>query len=304
MSTAARDEEAIRIGRRLSAALIDRRHQLRSRRAKTRAELQKTRPESYKFAGVAMGEAVEASGKGLLIGVGDSWFDYFFFDALDSLDNDFGFDAEHVAQQGTSMKQLAYSSGQLDELSRLIEKRAPQAILVSGGGNDVVDYGLHNLLNPKASGKPPLNELRVAEFIDVSLRSALVSTLTQITDMCHQWLQHEVPIVLHGYDYPVPDGRGLIGKIGAWLYPGFSGEGYTDLTENTAIMKELIDRLNLMQMDVTAQAAFKHVAHVDVRRTLSNAPADYRTWWENELHPNADGFLKVAAKFDKHLTPA
>jgi hypothetical protein len=95
---------------------------------------------------------------------------------------------------------------------------------------------------------------------------------------------------MHGYDRPVPDGRGFAGGWGPlpgpWREPGFRSKGLENLAETTRIAGDLIDRFNRMQRDVAATTGFAHVRYLDLRRTLSSGPA-FKTWWANELHPTA-----------------
>ncbi len=48
-------------------------------------------------------------------------------------------------------------------------------------------------------------------MIDDRVRLAYVRILDAVTGVCEGLLGRRVPIVLHGYDYPVPDGRGFLG---------------------------------------------------------------------------------------------
>ena len=253
---------------------------------------------------------LEAAGPGLIFALGDSWFDFFFHDLRDSLEDDHAYETGCVARAGTSLKDIAYpsasSSRQLYDLSGLIEaakkaKRLPKAILLSAGGNDVVGDRLEFLLNPAATGLPPLNEDRLKSVVDGDMRTALVAILTQITAFCRTFLKQPVPIVLHGYDYPVPDGRGVLGHFGRWLAPAFEAQGYQDIALRKTIMVDLIDRLHRMQTDVAGSTGFEHVGHVDLRGSLSTDPADYKKWWENELHPRREGFERLADKLASHL---
>jgi hypothetical protein len=104
---------------------------------------------------------------------------------------------------------------------------------------------------------------------------------------------------VHGYDYPVPDGRGFLGGWwflpGPWLKPGFNQKLFEDTPTNTAMMKQVIDQFNAMVAKLPVQ--FANVHFVDLRGTLSNNPANYTDWWANELHPTGQGFTAVAAKF-------
>ena len=241
--------------------------------------------------------------KGYLLGLGDSWFDYFAIDVFQSLLNDLGYDGTSVAEAGTSLKTIADGAAQLKLLSRELEKtvggQMPEAILLSGGGNDLVDFGLENLLNVFGSGLPPLIESAVAKLIDQQMAQSLGTILDCITALCKRWLNKIIPILVHGYAYPIPDGRYLIfPRRGPWLEPRFLNRGYDklDLGPRTAVMKTLIDRLNSMQLRIAAQPGHEHVRHVDVRTTL--AAADYTTMWANELHPTSPGFAAVAGKFD------
>lgn len=245
---------------------------------------------------------LRAASRGLLLGLGDSWFDYFAADVLDSLQNDLGYTRTSVARAGSSLKSIRKETAQLEQLSEAIENTVggavPKAILLSGGGNDVVDFGVENLLNDVDSGLPPLKADAVNQLVDRDMESALIDILTAITASCQKWLGRTIPILIHGYDNPIPDGRFLrLPPRGPWLEPGFLRKGYDkhDLGPQTAVMKTLIGRLNDMQLRVVAKTEFAHVRHVDLRGTL--AAADYKTMWANELHPTRDGFKAIAGKF-------
>jgi hypothetical protein len=67
-----------------------------------------------------------------------------------------------------------------------------------------------------------------------------------------------------------------------------------------AILVDLIDRFNAMLQSVVAMPQFRHVHFVDLRRTLSTG-ANYRAWWDNELHPTKRGFRAVTVKFAQKL---
>lgn len=249
---------------------------------------------------------LNAASKGFLLGLGDSWFDYFAIDVFQSLLNDIGYSGTSVAVAGTSLKTMTQDGAQLELLSQEIEKtvggQTPQAILLSGGGNDLVEFGLENLLNVFGSGLPPLIDTAVCTLIDQQMAQSLSTILDSISYLCRRWLNKTIPILIHGYDYPIPDGRYLIfPRRGPWLEPAFLNKGYDkrDLGPRTAVMKTLIDRLNSMQLNVVAQPGHEHVRHVEVRGTL--AAAEYTTMWENELHPRSNGFTAVAGRFDGML---
>ena len=242
--------------------------------------------------------------QGQIISLGDSWFDYLIYDVIDRL-YDLGYEVNNVAHQGSTLEQISdeKNSPQLTEFQQMVtkfkKKPAPTAILLSGGGNDVVDDGaLQFLLNAASVGQPHLIEAKLADVVDTKMRAALIRTLSAVTKICGDELNKTiVPILLHGYDYPIPDGRPvdiLFYHKGPWLKPSFDLKGYT-LDEARQVMQVLIDRMNEMQLDVLKDPDFKHVKHVNLRNTLD--AADHTTMWANELHPSIKGFKLIAEKF-------
>lgn len=248
-----------------------------------------------------------AGAAGLLVAEGDSWFDYPFHDVLSALERRFDFEIESVAHRGDSAEELAYDAAQLARVARLLERlarqdRRPRAILLSAGGNDVVGSEFRVLLNHRDSGLPPLSDAVVRGVVEERARFALASVLGAVTELSRHYFGKVVPIVVHGYDYPVPDGRGYLGGFwllpGPWMEPGFRQKGYRDLAERAAIARALIDRFNGVLESLPAQRGLAHVRVADLRGALPGTLAGrrYRLWWENELHPTARGFERVAAR--------
>jgi len=270
------------------------------RRARVRARAVPTRirPQLVRAAG-------SPANAGTLVAEGDSWFDYPWDDVLRMLEDRHGYDVESVAHAGDEVQAMAYSGGQLEEFTRRIERllrqgTVPRAILLSGGGNDVAGDQFGTLLNHVSAPEPGLNEHVVSAILDERVRSAYVTILRAVSDVCRVRLGSEIPILVHGYDYAVPDGRGFLGGWwilpGPWLEPGFREKGYEDMQQRKAIIRQLIDRFNAMLQNVVALRDFKHVRYVNLRRTLDSGPR-YKDFWANELHPTGRGFAAVAERF-------
>jgi lysophospholipase L1-like esterase len=249
---------------------------------------------------------------GVLVAEGDSWFDYPVYDVLKMLDDEFGYRVEAVSHRGDAVENMAYGGGQLDDFVRRLERvaregKVPTAVLLSGGGNDVAGPEFAMLLEHKQSPFPGLNATVLDGVIDQRIRTAYLKILSRITGVCQQlWpTQPTIPILVHGYDYPVPDGRGFLGGWGPlpgpWLEPGFREKDYVVLPERIAIAATLIDRFNAMLESVVTMAPFKHVTYVNLRGTLSTNPKDYKKWWGNELHPTRGGFDAVTRRFVEAL---
>jgi lysophospholipase L1-like esterase len=241
---------------------------------------------------------------GLLVAEGDSWFDYPLNDVLSMLEDEHGFDVESVADKGDTVEDMAYGAGQFDDFVRLLEKllrqgRVPDAILLSGGGNDIAGDEFAMLVNHVLSGLPPVNSDIVRGVVDVRLCNAYTFLISGLTEIARQYLDRPIPILLHGYDYAVPDGRGFLGGWaflpGPWLQPGLLQKGHESLNANKAIIRTLIDAFNVMLQQVAAMPQFNHVRYVDLRGTLSQ-DSGYKADWANELHPTKEGFRAVAAK--------
>jgi hypothetical protein len=249
-----------------------------------------------------------------LVAEGDSWFDYLWYDILDVLENEYGYDVESVAHAGDRVEDMAYQAGQLLKFRKVLEKLirrgdVPRAVLVSGGGNDVAGEEFWMLLDHAASPAPGPNEDVVRGIVDVRIRDAYVALLTAITTLCLETMGRTIPIIVHGYDRPVPDGRGFAdgwpipGLPGPWLRPGFDRKGFTSQPQNTETIGGLIDRFNTMLRRVSSDSRFAHVRFVDLRGTLSTG-TNYRKWWANELHPSREGFRAVAKRFAAALRKA
>ena len=242
---------------------------------------------------------------GVLIAEGDSWFDYPFNDVLRLLEDDHGYDVESVAHKGDCVEDMAYAGGQFEEFARRLEKvlrqgRVPDAILLSGGGNDIAGDEFAILLNHAASGLPIINQDIVRGVVDIRLRNAYTFLISGLTELATRILGRSIPILLHGYDYPIPDGRGFLGGFfvlpGPWLEPGFHKKGYGDEAANAKVMRDLMDSFNAMLKSLRTAPEFAHVTYLDLRGTLK-ADSTYKKDWANELHPTARGFATVAAKF-------
>lgn len=251
-----------------------------------------------------------AASRGVLVAEGDSWFDYPWFDVLGLLEDQHRYDVRSVAHKGDTLEGMAYTDGQLADLSRELEKvirgrQIPQAILLSGGGNDVAGTEFHMMLNHRLSPIPGLNQQVVSGIIDERVRPAYARIISAVTQVCEVRAGRRIPILVHGYDYPVPDGRGYLGGFsvlpGPWLEPGFRMKDYTALGERKMLARELIKRFNDMLESLVTVLDYSHVRYVNLLGTLSDADADYKDWWDNELHPTRRGFMAVTNKIAAEL---
>jgi hypothetical protein len=241
------------------------------------------------------------------VAAGDSWFDYPVHDVLSMLE-DRGYNVESSAHAGDAIESMAYHNGQLDKFARALDKVvahgvAPKAVLLSGGGDDIAGKEFGMLINNATSNIAGWN----AEVVDGVIRERIAAAyrvmLTAVTELCSAAAHKTVPILVHGYDYPVPDGRGFLGGWlflpGPWLKPGFQEKLFEDIQITRPMMIQIIDQFNNMLGSLVTEPGFEHVHYVDLRGTFSNVLAGdaYKAWWANELHPTEAGFSAVADKF-------
>jgi lysophospholipase L1-like esterase len=299
--------KALQIGRIQAEEVL----KFRARALRSRAAALKRKPQAVSALRAAdidpklLRSIGDTQSAGVLIAEGDSWFDYPLNDVLRMLEDYHAYEIESVAHKGDRVEEMAYGLGQLEELTRRLEKLlrqsiVPKAVLLSGGGNDVAGTEFGMLLNHARSAVAGLNERIVSGVIDERVKTAYITILVAVTRICEQRLNRRLPILIHGYDYPVPDGRGFLGGWwflpGPWLEPGFREKGFDKMTERIRLMKELIDRFNSMLKEIVAMREFPHVRYIDLRNTLSLG-VNYKRYWANELHPTQKGFELVTNRF-------
>lgn len=252
--------------------------------------------------------ALFAAGRGaVLVAEGDSWFDYPpGMDILDHLEDD-GYHVHSVASAGATVEDMVYGPdtdqavgdffkrdpSQLAETMRYIRERRPQAVLFSGGGNDIAGDELAPLLNNRNAGGDPLRTAMVDALFDGVIKEGY-RVFLRMVEAEAKAQGRTIPVIGHGYDYPFPDGRGVINFVGfhflgPWLAPALNKKGYSS-EEGRSIIARLIDRHQRTLDSLKAEFAFFHP--LDLRGTLPR-----RTDWANELHPTNKGFRRVASRF-------
>ncbi len=307
-----RDElfaRAAEIGKQKAEAAIAARQDGERRRALALSRMSRPLSLQSRVVGAAPLSDAHAASAGFLVAAGDSWFDYPFHNVLTILHDDYGYNVESTSNNGDAMESIAYLGGQIDGLSRMFQKvvsqgARPKAVMLSGGGDDIAGKEFGMLLNNRNSAIAGWNSDVLKGVIEDRIAAAYVVMLNAIDRLSNQFAKRTLPILVHGYDYPVPDGRGFLGGWGPlpgpWLQPGFREKNFDDLQETTALMRATIDQFNDMLLEVTAQPEFSHVHYVNLRGVLKT-DADYRDWWANELHPTERGFQAVTARFAQVL---
>ena len=247
-------------------------------------------------------------GSVLLFAEGDSWFDFPLHSHAVSALRRLGYAVKAVADPAHTLEFMATSPHQRNEFSSKLRELAnrnarPAAVLLSGGGNDFVDF-LPLLLNDYSPQTPTLNQSEVENFSENHLRKHYVEWLNFVTTTCDDIFGSDkrIPILIHGYAYAVPDGRRNLFD-GPWLRKEFRAKGHMSLVQNTQTITVLIDKFNEVLSQLPSSPSLDHVRYVNLRKTLTNdlnrenRKRKYKRDWRDELHPTEDGFAKVAAEF-------
>ena len=161
----------------------------------------------------------------------------------------------------------------------------PDAILVSGGGDDLVGDQFAIYLDYGGGG------LNAAGF-----QGALDSVQASYMDLFafRDIFAKGVPIIGHCYDYAIPNGVVPMCIENAWLQPSldFAGYGYA---AGLNIVSQMIDKFHDMLAGLAAVPA-NNFTLIDTRNTLvRNATSP--TGWANEIHACYGGFSALADKF-------
>ena len=235
----------------------------------------------------------------VMLAHGDSWFDY----PLDGNGVSLS-DTDVIAQLG-SMGNLNpviqnvshYGDATSEEMAlpkqeRLIQSLQdpanwmgagkPDAILFSGGGDDIAGDQFCIFLDYANATSNGLNAARFQDVLDMVQGSYL--DLFAFRDR----YAAGVPIFGHCYDFPTPNGAHPV-CAGPWLQPSLNYAGW-NVTQGTAILRQALLGFRAMLKGLESNAANNFVL-VDTQGTL--VPAD----WANELHPYPAGFKMIASKF-------
>jgi hypothetical protein len=234
------------------------------------------------------------------LAIGDSWFDYPISDAgLPWVNQDIAAKLQTIGNpppivlpRALAGNPMTATIGLKNQTQYLIDLNnhaqwlsgKPDAILVSGGGDDVVGDAFVIYLD-YVGGKLSSRIQGAVDSIEASYQA-----LFQFRDLHAA----NTPIFGHCYDYAIPDDKGILLFLGPWLWPSlhFTGYNYDDGLE---IVKATIDRLYDM-LSGLAKVKKNNFYLVDTRGTLTR-DALQPLGWANEIHPYSAGFLALANKF-------
>lgn len=246
------------------------------------------------------GAALRAGGAPLQIfAEGDSWFDYpipFHGDVIARLEDLVGVPILNLAKAGDEVRYMLGTEERrilTEQFTAGCPAGGPwDAMLFSGGGNDIVGNPLALWLREFDPSRPPGEQIDQPRFdAALTLVRAGYEDLIRLRDD----LSPDTHLFFHAYDFAIPDGRGVCSH-GPWLKPSLDLRGVPDLPAGTAIVKELLLQFARMLEELTL-AHPRKVSFVNTQNTLPAVKGS----WHNELHPSKRGFKDVAQVFHRSL---
>lgn len=196
---------------------------------------------------------------------GDSWFnDHKEKDIADYLAN--YFNVYSFAEVGSKMRGILKDS----DFRKLVTLEKPQVILLSAGGRELFEEYFAEIIKATAEGEDFFTPYYTAFKKDVV--QVYEESLEDLAGKAEK-------IIVSAYDY-VTHKKDAVHNL--LIKRGFA--------DPNAVKTKLIDDLNDSISELAAK--YSHVHYLDLRGTLTN-----ENEWQDELHPNAQGFLKIAEKY-------
>jgi hypothetical protein len=229
---------------------------------------------------------------------GDSWFDYpvpfFGGGIIPRLEDRLGVPILNLAKAGDEVRYMlgVEERGVLTEhLTNGCPAGGPwDVLLFSGGGNDIVDNPMALWVRDFDPAVPPAGHIHQARF-DSAL--ALVRAGYEDLITLRDQLSPDTHLVFQGYDFAIPDGRGIC-LLGPWLKPTFDLRKFPTRDAAAQVMQAMLRQFAGMLMSLTAHPK---VNFINGQGTLAPQPSS----WHNELHPAKAGFEKFADLFHQKL---
>lgn len=242
-------------------------------------------------------EAREAFAPLQILAEGDSWFDYpvplFGGGIIPRLENLLGVPILNQAKAGDEVR---YMLG-VEERKVMIEhltNGSPagdywDVLLFSGGGNDIVDNPMALWIKDWNPALPPAGQINQPRFdAALTLVRAGYEDLIALRDQ----LSPNTVLAFHGYDFAIPDGRGICG-FGPWLKPTFDLRKFPTIAAGQAVVRAMLEQFEKVLMSLSGPK-------VIVIPTQDVLPPQTSSW-HNELHPAKAGFQQFAQLFHDKL---
>lgn len=270
-----------------------------------------------------------------LLAEGDSWF------TIGSLNlpaaSNLLFKLEF--QTSTAIINCAYPGATLQHMVDLVNdawfdgllrkprfQRFWEALVISAGGNDLIDAAQVPLLQPDGTPTPTGQRLLLtpgeADAAHPGDTSAgrylsdegwqlfagyMQANFRELVKRRDDGISRGRPIFLHTYSVPVVRPAGTLGASQGWLYPALAAAQIPP-GERQAVADMLFERLRqlLLGLDMTAPQGLPQVHVFDSASLVALDPSDPSSTgisgdWVNEIHPSPSGYGKLGMAFGAYI---
>lgn len=228
---------------------------------------------------------------------GDSWFAYPFpsfpNNVIDLFPRQPALALKRLEENGATLADMT-SKAALDALAEAVDEERPKCVLLSGGGNDLVEADfLANLFLRQTGSLPP------AQLFDDRVWNRKVTELRDDYDQLLKTIRRvnpDVPVLGHGYDYLIPSKKRInlvVKKVGPWMWPALMAKAIVNEGEQEAVIAMLIDRFNVMVSKL--ETDYRQFRYLNLRGITATLP------WHNEMHPNRAGFQLLSDRFGRAI---
>lgn len=242
---------------------------------------------------------------------GDSWLSIFLprdGNLLSALRSRHDVVVLDLSYPGDTLAEMAHGR-QFELFERLIAHEhdgwAFDAILLNGGGNDLIIGGLERVLRKPARSR---RKATARDWIDGKALDRLLGGIRAcfrrfIRARSGSTLNGECPILTCSYDFVTPRNCGaqLLGVTlgGPWICPAMNELGIKNHALQRAITDTLLITYKTRLLEPLAADAANNFHLADTQGTLVPAgPDDFesRGDWADEIHPSARGWKKLAGR--------
>jgi hypothetical protein len=232
-----------------------------------------------------------------VLALGDSWFHYPFNNLITPLSEALERPTIFVIGENGARADELCTGQWLANFRRMLEGfPGIRLVCISAGGNDFAGVGDldDKVLKPDCSGEATVDGCYRAGQPDATF-TAIGAAYRDIVAATAA-IRPDVTVLVHNYDYAIPDGRALPG-LRSWLklpmdncrVPS-AGAPLDGIRRD--LVRDLIDRFTLALDDVVSNATGRGEPAVEL---VWSAGTLADSQWANELHPKPSGFNRLVA---------
>lgn len=238
--------------------------------------------------------ALNANANPVALLLGDSWFWY----PADDLAVEIGAgfpdkDFLVIGRNGSEAAEWSTKYRKEIDLAFKMYGQSVQALLLSGGGNDIA--GMSDFLRIVADNCSKASNVQACYRIaqpDEILSTIIGSYRSLITKF--RAYNPTAPVFTHNYDNAWPSGKGLFGPAD-WLKAPMD-KAKVPKNLRVDLFKNLLKRLRDAQLDLAKTPGLGPVNALASAGTMPDDEKNKEQWWANELHPTPKGFALLAKK--------